>query len=65
MSYGTDIMSETGGKVPVDEGAGRPKQGDRFRCTKCGMELQITADCRCEQAGMVHFLCCGQELQKV
>jgi hypothetical protein len=48
-----------------DEGVGQPKMGDRFRCTKCGMALEITADCRCDTDCPVHLHCCGQEMEKV
>jgi len=64
MSVMTDKMSEASDKVPVDTGVGRPKKGERFRCAKCGMEVQVTADCRCQEPSKVHFHCCGQELQK-
>lgn len=64
MSTMTEKMSEASGKVPVDEGVGSPKKGENYRCAQCGMALEITADCNCEQPGMVHFHCCGQELQK-
>lgn len=47
-----------------DLGVGNPKKGDRFRCTTCGMEVQVTADCHCEQSEMVHFHCCGKEMAK-
>jgi hypothetical protein len=61
-------MNETtekkGGAGDKDVGVGSPKKGDRFRCGKCGMEVQVTADCGCNQANMVHFHCCGQELTK-
>jgi len=66
MSTMTDKMSEAGqGNVAVDEGVGRPKKGDRFRCATCGMEIQVRADCRCKDEAQVHFHCCGQELQRV
>jgi len=42
-----------------------PKSGDRFRCHECGMELEITADCHCDQPDHVHLQCCGQEMEKV
>ena len=64
MSSMTEKMSEASGKVPVDEGVGNPKKGDRFRCAKCGMALEVTADCGCKDPSKVHFHCCGQELQK-
>jgi hypothetical protein len=66
MSSMTDKMSQAGGsQATLDKGVGSPKKGERFRCGKCGMEVQVTADCRCQEASMVHFHCCGQELQKV
>ncbi len=64
MSTMTEKMSEASEKVMVDKGVGIPKKGERFRCDKCGMELQVTADCRCRDESMVHFHCCGQELRK-
>jgi len=68
MSTVPDKMSEAGsGTAPAkgNAGAGAPKKGDRYRCGKCGMEVQVTADCRCSDPAHVHFHCCGQQLQKV
>jgi hypothetical protein len=65
MSTMTEKMSHASSKVPVDEGVGIPKKGEHFRCGNCGMEVKVTADCHCDQPNMVHFHCCGQELQKV
>ena len=65
MSTMTDKMSEASGKVPADEGVGRPRKGDRFRFAKCGMALEVTVGCGCEEPSKVHFHCCGQELQKI
>jgi hypothetical protein len=45
--------------------AGTPKKGDRFRCAYCGMSIEITADCRCQDPGHVALQCCGQPLEKV
>ncbi len=45
----------------TDPGLPPPKAGDRFRCASCGMEVEVKADCRCQE-GNVHFHCCGQEL---
>jgi hypothetical protein len=42
-----------------------PKKGERFRCETCGMEIQVTVDCNCQDPDHVHFQCCGQELQTV
>lgn len=41
-----------------------PKKGERFRCERCGMEIQITNDCKCMTGDHVHFECCGQEMMK-
>ena len=67
MSSMTDKMGEAGsGRAPMAEkGGDGPKKGDRYRCQKCGMEVQVTADCNCKDPSHVHFHCCGQELRKV
>jgi len=48
-----------------DVGLEPPKKGDRFRCGGCGMELQITVDCKCKEGEHVHFHCCDREMDKV
>jgi len=48
-----------------DVGIDPPKKGDKFRCSSCGMELQLTTDCGCKDQAHVHFHCCGKELEKV
>jgi len=71
MSQMTEKMAEAGSGRPTMKGAGNgaaagaPKAGERFRCRTCGMELEITADCRCRGPAMAHFHCCGAELQKM
>ena len=67
MSTMTNKMAEAGSGRPVLEGThgDKPKKGDRYRCAKCGMEIEVTADCRCGDPNHVHFHCCGQELRKV
>jgi hypothetical protein len=42
-----------------------PGKGDKFRCAYCGMELEITAACRCPDRHQVALQCCGQPLEKV
>ena len=42
-----------------------PRKGEQFRCRVCGMEIEVTADCHCQNGEHVHFECCGQELMKV
>lgn len=57
---GSSNKSETN-----DVGVGTPRRGESYRCSKCGMALQITEDCACKDPIHVHFHCCGQEMQKV
>ncbi len=42
-----------------------PRKGQRLRCSKCGMEIQLTADCNCQTGDHPHFECCGQELNQI
>ena len=42
-----------------------PKKGDKYRCKQCGMEIQVTADCKGEGKGGPTFQCCGKDLAKV
>lgn len=67
MSTMTNKMAEAGSGRPVTghSSATTPKKGDCFRCSTCGMEVQVTADCNCDDPNHVHFHCCGQELEKV
>jgi hypothetical protein len=58
-------MGSSGSSTANDRGVGIPQQGDVFRCSKCGMALQITEECHCTDASHVHFHCCGQEMEKV
>jgi len=62
MNETIDRAGQAGG--PADSGVGKPKKGERYRCATCGMEVRVTADCHCESPDMVHFHCCGRELQK-
>jgi hypothetical protein len=41
-----------------------PKKGDSFHCESCGMAMEITADCTCENGDHVHFECCGTEMAR-
>ena len=47
-----------------DKGLAPPKQGEKYRCAGCGMELEITKDCQCKAGEHVHFHCCGIEMVK-
>lgn len=42
-----------------------PAKGDKFRCLKCGMEIEVTADCKCENGHHSRLECCGQPLAQV
>ncbi|HLJ94070.1 MAG TPA: hypothetical protein VKU02_12860 [Gemmataceae bacterium] len=42
----------------------RPRKGENYRCESCGMQLQVTADCKCDEDD-AHFRCCGQEMKKM
>ncbi len=66
MSTMTQKISEAGsGQGDTNEVGEGPKKGERYRCGKCGMEVEVTVDCRCHEPSGVHFHCCGQELQKL
>jgi hypothetical protein len=57
-------MNSTTEKPSKSTTAAVPKQGEHFRCQRCGMELEITNGCKCMDPGGVHFQCCGQEMNK-
>jgi len=44
------------------------KEGDRFVCESCGLELQVTKPCTCssdkEGSCSVPLQCCGKEMRK-
>lgn len=77
MSTMTQKMGEAGsGHAPTqahgtgqhhaqDKHSAGPKKGDRYRCDECGMAIQVTADCPCDNGDHVHFQCCDQEMHKV
>ena len=44
---------------------GTPMSGETYRCGGCGMELEITADCGCENPEHVKLDCCGAAMSKV
>ena len=47
-----------------DVGLPPPKKGDKFHCSHCGMQIEVTVDCKCKEGEHVHFHCCGQEMTK-
>jgi hypothetical protein len=62
----TEKMSRAGAGTVMheDKGLGAPKQGDRFHCDSCGMEVEVTTSCASHDQP-AHFHCCGQEMRKV
>ena len=61
----TDRVAEKMSQASSTATMSPPKKGERYRCQTCGMEVQVTADCRCNDPAIVHFHCCGKELRKV
>jgi len=60
-------MSEASAeKMPQTKGktnpAHTPHKGDRYRCERCGMEITVTADCKCNSPDHVHLECCAHEM---
>jgi hypothetical protein len=65
MSNPVNKINDSTDKEKLRGSIGNPKKGERFRCEKCGMEVQVTTDCACNKPETVHFQCCGKELHKV
>lgn len=42
-----------------------PKKGDKLRCQKCGMEIEVTASCKSTGGHHARFECCGQPLTQL
>ena len=59
-------MSKAGRGQPVTEASAgeRPMKGDRFRCDRCGLEVEVQSDCHCHDEAE-HFHCCGEPMHKV
>ncbi len=41
----------------------RPKTGDTYTCSHCGMSILLTEDCKSEGDGPF-FACCGESMNK-
>jgi hypothetical protein len=67
MSTMTDKMSKSSAKpgAAKEHDKSLPQRGEHFRCQTCGMELEVTTSCKCDDPDHVHLVCCGQELNKV
>jgi hypothetical protein len=66
MSTMTDKMSKSSSKprAAKEQDKTLPQAGDRFHCPTCGMEIEVTTTCKCDDPDHVHLVCCNQELQK-
>lgn len=40
-----------------------PKEGDTYRCAKCGMGILLTDDCKADKDGPF-FACCGESMER-
>jgi len=49
----------------AQDGVDPPKEGEHFRCAQCGMEIEVTVACDCQNGQHAQFQCCGQDLEKV
>jgi hypothetical protein len=58
----TEKMSQASRTGEFRGGLKTPQKGERFRCGKCGMEIQVTQACDCKGDGCAYFQCCGQEM---
>ena len=62
---GVDPAAKKMSEASEDVGIAPPKTGETFRCSECGMEIRVTADCHCKEGERVHLACCGKQLTKV
>lgn len=53
------------GTKAVEPGITGPQAGEKFRCEGCGMEIEVTKNCHCEEGEHVRFECCGKQMSKV
>lgn len=60
---GETMHAEKSGHATHVEGT--PMSGETYRCGGCGMELEITADCGCENPEHVMLECCGAAMTRV
>jgi len=61
----TDPVAKKMSQASATAENGHPHKGERYSCSKCGMEIQVNKDCTCKHDDHMHFQCCGQELTKV
>lgn len=41
-----------------------PKVGDKYECPACGMEMEVTKDCKCSFESLVILKCCNRSMVK-
>lgn len=59
-----NIVAEKMSEASADKRTA-PRRGERFRCSQCGMEIEVTSACSCKDGTHVHFECCDQEMVRV
>jgi len=60
-----DVVAKKMSQASANKRTNPPKKDERFRCMQCGMEIQVTANCKFKDGEHVSSECCGQELAKV
>lgn len=64
MSRMSQTMNDPQRSKAKVAGSEMPSKGDFFRCNECGMGIQVTTECRCDNPEHVRFQCCGKEMEK-
>lgn len=55
-------MAKTPPRTPPPPAGPPPKTGDCFCCLSCGMKIEVTADCTCDDNSGILFSCCGSPM---
>lgn len=42
----------------------KPEVGERYTCEGCGMQIEVTAPCKCKGEDGPEFRCCGADMRK-
>ena len=58
------MSKNVSGQAAQPGAEGKPRRGDRFRCAKCALEVEVVSGCSCE-GNCAKFQCCGQPMEKV
>jgi hypothetical protein len=65
---GVDSVAKKMSEASAGAQTSPPKKGEQYQCSVCGMAIQVTADCQCndkKQENHAHFHCCGEKMTKV